>query len=64
MNTLNTTPIAPLLDRLFKDADKSSPERSLVFAELSGEERARLIGSKTDSLDCSRSRPGIAAIDL
>jgi predicted O-methyltransferase YrrM len=51
MNTLTTTPIAPLLDRLFKDADKSSPETSPVFAELSGEERARLMGSKTDYLD-------------
>jgi predicted O-methyltransferase YrrM len=51
MNTLTTTPIAPLLDRLFKDADKSSPETSPVFAELTGEERARLMGSKTDYLD-------------
>jgi predicted O-methyltransferase YrrM len=51
MTTLTTTPLAPLLDRLFEEAATSSAETSSVVAELSAEERARLMRSKTDYLD-------------
>jgi predicted O-methyltransferase YrrM len=51
MTTLTTAPLAPLLDRLFKDADKATPSTSPVMAGLSAEERARLMRSKTDYLD-------------
>jgi predicted O-methyltransferase YrrM len=48
MTTLTTTPLAPLLDRLFKEADLASPETSSALADLSPEERTRLMRSKTD----------------
>jgi predicted O-methyltransferase YrrM len=51
MTTLITTPLAPLLDRLFEEAAAASPETSLGVASLSAEERARLMQSKTDYLD-------------
>ncbi|NYT35461.1 O-methyltransferase [Allopusillimonas soli] len=47
MNTLNTAPLAPLLDRLFAEADAAT---SPAFAALSHEERDRLMHSKTDYL--------------
>jgi predicted O-methyltransferase YrrM len=50
MTTLTTTPLAPLLDRLFKDAAVASPESSPAVAELSDEEQERLMRSKTDYL--------------
>lgn len=51
MTTLTTTPLAPLLDRLFNEADALSPAAIPAVAELSPEERARLMRSKTDYLD-------------
>lgn len=51
MTTLTTRPLAPMLDRLFDEAEAASPETSLVIAELSSEERRRLMQSKTDYLD-------------
>lgn len=51
MTTLSTAPLAPLLDRLFAEADTSSPAVTSAFAQMSGDERARLMGSKTDYLD-------------
>lgn len=48
MTTLTTAPLAPLLDRLFKEADAAT---SPAAAELSSDERARLLRSKTDYLD-------------
>jgi len=51
MTTLTTAPLAPLLDRLFKDAEKATPSTSPVMASLSAEEGARLMRSKTDYLD-------------
>jgi predicted O-methyltransferase YrrM len=47
MTTLTNTPLAPLLDRLFEDAARASPEESPAFADLLGE-RERLMRSKTD----------------
>jgi len=51
MNTLNTAPLAPLLNRLFEQADAASPWGSPAIAQLSIEERARLMSSKTDYVD-------------
>ena len=51
MTTLTTAPLAPLLDRLFEEADATSPATSPAVADLSAEERTRLMRSKTDYLD-------------
>jgi predicted O-methyltransferase YrrM len=51
MTTLTTAPLARLLDRLFKEADAASPTTSRAVADLSAEERARLMRSKTDYLE-------------
>jgi predicted O-methyltransferase YrrM len=48
MTTLTTTPLAPLLDRLFEEADALSAEIDLAIADLSDQEQARLMRSKTD----------------
>jgi predicted O-methyltransferase YrrM len=49
--TLTSDPIAPLLDRLFKEADATSPASIPAFAKLSAEERTRLMRSKTEYLE-------------
>lgn len=54
MTTLTTTPLAPLLHRLFEEADAASPGVSTAMARLSAEERERLMRSKTDYLDYYR----------
>ena len=51
MNSLTTVPLAPLLDRLFAEDAAASPASSPAVAELSAEERARLMRSKTDYRD-------------
>ncbi|TAI65132.1 class I SAM-dependent methyltransferase [Bradyrhizobium sp. Leo170] len=51
MTTLTTTPLAPLLDRLFEEADAASPAASPAVADLSSEEHSRLMRSKTDYRD-------------
>jgi predicted O-methyltransferase YrrM len=51
MTTLTTTPLAPLLDRLFEEAAAMSPATSPAVAGLSAGERARLMQSKTDYID-------------
>ena len=51
MSTLTTAPLAPLLDRLFEKDASASPNASSAVADLSAEERARLMRSKTDYLD-------------
>ncbi|WP_300163879.1 class I SAM-dependent methyltransferase [Solidesulfovibrio sp.] len=51
MTTLTTTPLAPLLDRLFKEADANSPAADPALAGLSATERERLMRSKTEYLD-------------
>jgi predicted O-methyltransferase YrrM len=50
MTTLTTTPLAPLLDRLFEEAAAASPATSPAVADLSAEEQERLMRSKTDYL--------------
>lgn len=47
MNTLTTAPLAPLLTRLFAEADSASPE----LTHISDEEERRLMRSRTDYLD-------------
>jgi predicted O-methyltransferase YrrM len=46
--TLTSTPLAPLLDRLFKQAGEAT---SPALAHISTEERERLMHSKTEYLD-------------
>ncbi|MER8975160.1 MULTISPECIES: class I SAM-dependent methyltransferase [unclassified Mesorhizobium] len=48
MTILTTTPLGPLLDRLFEEAAAAT---SPAVAELSAEERSRLVRSKTEYLD-------------
>ena len=51
MTTLTTAPLAPLLDRLFKEAEKATPATSPIVNSVPAEERARLMRSKTGYLD-------------
>jgi predicted O-methyltransferase YrrM len=51
MTTLTTTPLAPLLERLFEEADASEAELETAAAGLSDEELARLMRSRTEYRD-------------
>jgi predicted O-methyltransferase YrrM len=51
MNTLTNAPLAPLLDRLFKEADAALPTSSPALADVSAAERARLMRSKTEYVE-------------
>ena len=51
MTTLTTTPLAPLLNRLFDEADAAAAETEAAVADLSDDVRARLMRSKTDYRD-------------
>lgn len=51
MSTLTTTPVAPLLQRLFDEADARSPTAAPALAGLSAEELGRVMRSKTDYRD-------------
>ena len=48
MTTLIADPLAPLLDRLFADAEEAEPKIDAAFADLSDEEQTRILRSKTD----------------
>jgi predicted O-methyltransferase YrrM len=48
MTTLSTPPLAPLLDRLFAEAEASSAALGPIFATMSPEDRAAAMASKTD----------------
>jgi predicted O-methyltransferase YrrM len=48
VNTLVTAPVAPLLDRLFSEAEAAHPMADPAFTSISDEERLRLMRSKTD----------------
>lgn len=48
MTTLTTPPVAPLLDRLFAQAEAARPETLPIFNRTSPEEQARLMSSKTE----------------
>jgi predicted O-methyltransferase YrrM len=51
MTTLTGAPLPPLLDRLFADADAAEPLTDAAVADLSDEEQARMLRSKTDYRD-------------
>ncbi len=50
-NTLTSPPVAPLLQRLFAQADEASPALRAMAAGLPPGELARLMRSKTDYID-------------
>jgi predicted O-methyltransferase YrrM len=51
MTTLTESPLAPLLDRLFQEADALADESASAFADLSAADRASLMHSKTGYRD-------------
>ncbi|WP_248767162.1 O-methyltransferase [Pseudomonas sp. MWU12-2345] len=51
MKTLTQAPLAPLLDRLFAEADETWPTLVAAAGNISEEERVRLMCSKTDYLE-------------
>ena len=51
MSTLTTAPLAPLIDRLFEEAEAAEAKMAPVFASVSEEEQARLMRSKTEYRD-------------
>ena len=51
MTTLTTNPVAPLLDRLFDEAAKVQISAIPAVAELSKDERERLMHSKTEYIN-------------
>ncbi len=51
MNTLTSEPLASLLQRLFDEADKTSPWTSPELADLSQQDQLRLMRSKTEYRD-------------
>ncbi|WP_448662472.1 O-methyltransferase [Sphingomonas sp. CJ20] len=50
MITISNAPVAPLLDRLFTEAEAASPLASPAFEALSADDRLRLMQSKDDYL--------------
>jgi predicted O-methyltransferase YrrM len=48
MNTLAAAPLAPLLNRLFEQAEAAEPDIDAAFVDLSDDEQARMLRSKTD----------------
>jgi predicted O-methyltransferase YrrM len=51
MTTLSAAPLAPLLERLFADAEASEPNIDAAFADLSEEEQSRMLRSRSDSAE-------------
>ena len=51
MTTLTTAPVAPLLQRLFAEADEAAPALRAMAAGLPAGELARLMRSKTDYVE-------------
>ena len=48
MMMLTEAPLAPPLNRLFEEADVAEPQIDAAFADLSDDEQARMLRSKTD----------------
>ena len=48
MTTLAAPPLAPLLSRLFEEAEAAESETGAALADLSNDDQARLLSSKTD----------------
>jgi predicted O-methyltransferase YrrM len=51
MTTLTTSPLAPLLDRLFAETNEEAPPIAAALNDIRTEELARMRASKTDYLD-------------
>lgn len=51
MTTLTTDPVGPLLKRLFEEADAARSRTSQAIADLSEDDRQRMMQSKTDYVD-------------
>lgn len=51
MTTLTTAPLAPMLDRLFAEADAVAPAFQQYVSTLSAEEQKRIMRSRTDYID-------------
>jgi predicted O-methyltransferase YrrM len=51
MTTLSRNPLAPLLDRLFDEAEAAEADMDAAVGDLSAEEQARLMRSKSDYPD-------------
>jgi predicted O-methyltransferase YrrM len=51
MTSITKAPLAPLLDRLFQEADEASPATAPALAALSEADRERLMRSKPDYVD-------------
>lgn len=51
MTTLSSAPVAPLLARLFAEADANPPARNPAFAGTTREEHQRMMRSKTEYRD-------------
>lgn len=60
MTTLSSAPVAPLLARLFAEADANPPERSPAFAGTTSEGLRRMMRSKTDYRDFYNKLSGFA----
>ena len=60
MTTLSSAPVAPLLARLFADADANPPAQSPAFAGVTSEDRGRMMRSKTDYRDFYAQLSGFA----
>lgn len=50
MSTLTTAPVAPLLDRLFAEADAAEANLDAIVGVMSNDDHARLMRSKTEYL--------------
>ena len=50
MSTLSTAPVAPLLERLFAEADAAEANLDAIVGDMSDDEHARLMRSKTEYL--------------
>jgi predicted O-methyltransferase YrrM len=51
MTTLSSAPVAPLLARLFAEADANPPAQSPAFAGMTGEDHRRMMRSKDNYRD-------------
>ncbi|USQ97974.1 O-methyltransferase [Caulobacter sp. RL271] len=51
MTTLTAAPLAPLLERLFTEADEASPRNDPAFSDVTPEEQQRLMRSKTEYVE-------------
>jgi predicted O-methyltransferase YrrM len=60
MTTLSSAPVAPLLARLFAEADANPPAQSPIFAGMTHDDHRRMMRSKTDYRDFYAKLSGFA----